>query len=228
MSVAEAVEQVDIGGVTLLRAAAKNHERVSVLSDPDDYAMFISELDSSKTISSSTRQQLAVKAFTSTATYDAAITTYFRGQYAPQSQLTLRYGANPHQKPAYAANPKLPFTVLNGSPGYINLLDALNAYPLVKELKQALQRPAAASFKHVSPAGCAIGIPLTETELQVYAVPAGLSPLASAYARARGADRMSSFGDWVALSCVCDVDTARLISREVSDGVIALDSLLKP
>ena len=214
----QAVEEIDIGGVTLLRAAAKNFDRVTVLSDPQDYHLV------SKTADEIDRKALALKAFAHTAQYDAAIADYLRSQFNSQSQLSLRYGANPHQKPAqaYCSTDKLPFTVLSGSPGYINLLDALNAWPLVKELKEALGLPAAASFKHVSPAGAAIGLPLTDTEKTVYAVhDVELSPLASAYARARGADRMSSFGDWIALSDVCDLPTARIIAREVSDGVIA-------
>lgn len=139
-------------------------------------------------------------------------------------ELKLRYGCNPHQSPArvYVKNGKLPLTVLNGSPGYINLLDALNAWQLVRELRKALELPAAASFKHVSPAGAAIAVPLTRELKRVYFVDdAELSPLATAYARARGADRMSSFGDWAALSDPCDLSTAQLLKREVSDGVIA-------
>jgi phosphoribosylaminoimidazolecarboxamide formyltransferase / IMP cyclohydrolase len=139
-------------------------------------------------------------------------------------EITLRYGFNPHQKPAraYAETGPLPFKVLNGAPGYINLLDALNSWQLVRELKQALGLPAAASFKHVSPAGAAVGIPLNDTLCQIYFVEEGeLSPLAAAYARARGADRMSSFGDWAALSDEVDISTANLIRREVSDGIIA-------
>ncbi|KAJ1948099.1 bifunctional phosphoribosylaminoimidazolecarboxamide formyltransferase/IMP cyclohydrolase, partial [Dispira parvispora] len=127
-------------------------------------------------------------------------------------------------KPAqvFVKEGELPLQVLAGAPGYINLLDALNAWPLVKELKQALDLPAAASFKHVSPAGAAVGIPLNDVEAQVYMVAGmNLSPLACAYARARGADRMSSFGDWIALSDPCDVSTAKIISKEVSDGIIA-------
>ena len=140
------------------------------------------------------------------------------------NELTLRYGCNPHQVPARVFMPsgELPFRVLNGAPGYINLLDALNSWQLVTELHQVLQLPAAASFKHVSPAGAAVGLPLNETLQQSYGVEdLELSPLACAYARARGADRLSSFGDWAALSAIVDVPTARLISREVSDGVIA-------
>ncbi|KAJ2880468.1 bifunctional phosphoribosylaminoimidazolecarboxamide formyltransferase/IMP cyclohydrolase [Coemansia aciculifera] len=225
VTIAEAVEEIDIGGVTLLRAAAKNHARVSIVCDPKDYARVLTEIRELGAVAPDTRQTLALKAFAQTADYDTAIADYFRQQYASgTSQLTLRYGANPHQKPAqvFAAEGKLPITVLSGSPGYINLLDALNSWPLVKELRAALGMPAAASFKHVSPAGAAVGVPLDADEQRVYMVEGmTLTPLATAYARARGADRMSSFGDWAALSDVCDVATARLISKEVSDGVIA-------
>ena len=140
-------------------------------------------------------------------------------------ELELKYGCNPNQKPAriFAQQGELPVEVLCGKPGYINFLDALNGWQLVRELKRATGLPAAASFKHVSPAGAAVGLPLTEVLRRIYFVPeeAELSPLASAYARARGADRMSSFGDWISLSDVCDVPTARLIKPEVSDGIIA-------
>ena len=140
--------------------------------------------------------------------------------------LELKYGCNPNQKPSkiYMKNGKdLPIQVLNGRPGYINFLDAFNGWQLVSELKKATGLPAATSFKHVSPAGAAVGLPLDETLAKIYWVDdmGDLSPLASAYARARGADRMSSFGDFISLSDVCDVDTAKLIKREVSDGVIA-------
>jgi phosphoribosylaminoimidazolecarboxamide formyltransferase/IMP cyclohydrolase len=141
-----------------------------------------------------------------------------------KKQLEMRYGCNPHQVPAraYVLEGNLPFDVLNGSPGYINLLDALNSWQLVKELKQALNLPAAASFKHVSPSGSAVGLPLSETLKHTYFVDnIDLSPLATAYARARGVDRLSSFGDWIALSDTVDFSTAKLISREVSDGIIA-------
>ena len=140
-------------------------------------------------------------------------------------ELELKYGCNPNQKPSriYMEQGELPIQVLNGRPGYINFLDALNGWQLVKELKEATGYPAATSFKHVSPAGAAVGTPLTEVERKIYWVDdmGELSPLASAYAKARGADRMSSFGDFISLSDVCDADTARLIKREVSDGVIA-------
>ncbi len=142
------------------------------------------------------------------------------------NEMELKYGCNPNQKPARIfmnEGRELPIQVLSGRPGYINLLDAFNGWQLVKELKKATGLPAATSFKHVSPAGAAVGMPLTETLAKIYWVDdmGELSPLASAYARARGADRMSSFGDFISLSDTCDVDTARLIKREVSDGVIA-------
>ena len=142
------------------------------------------------------------------------------------NELQLKYGCNPNQKPSrifMADGSNLPVEILNGKPGYINFLDAFNGWQLVKELKEATRLPAATSFKHVSPAGAAVGLPLDETLAKIYWVDdlGELSPLASAYARARGADRMSSFGDFISLSDVCDVDTAKLIKREVSDGVIA-------
>ena len=142
------------------------------------------------------------------------------------NELELKYGCNPNQKPSriYMENgADLPIKVLNGKPGYINFLDAFNGWQLVRELKAATGLPAATSFKHVSPAGAAVGLPLTETESKIYWVDdlGELSPLASAYARARGADRMSSFGDFISLSDVCDASTAKIIKREVSDGVIA-------
>ena len=139
-------------------------------------------------------------------------------------ELELKYGCNPNQKPAriFMAEGELPVTVLNGKPGYINFLDALNSWQLVKELKEATGLPAAASFKHVSPAGAALGLPLDDTLKKMYFCEGlELSPLACAYARARGADRMSSFGDWIALSDACDEATARVIQHEVSDGIIA-------
>ncbi len=142
------------------------------------------------------------------------------------NEIQLKYGCNPNQKPSrifMEDGSELPVTVLNGKPGYINFLDAFNGWQLVRELKEATGLPAATSFKHVSPAGAAVGLPLTETLAKIYWVDdlGELSPLACAYARARGADRMSSFGDFIALSDICDADTARLIKREVSDGVIA-------
>lgn len=143
------------------------------------------------------------------------------------NELELKYGCNPNQKPSkiFMKDGKdLPIEVLNGKPGYINFLDAFNSWQLVKELKSATGLPSAASFKHVSPAGAAVATQLTETEKKIYFVDdLKLSPLASAYAKARGADRMSSYGDWIALSDICDVETAIMIQREVSDGIIAPD-----
>uniref|UniRef100_A0A2K5IDR7 Bifunctional purine biosynthesis protein ATIC n=1 Tax=Colobus angolensis palliatus TaxID=336983 RepID=A0A2K5IDR7_COLAP len=207
VTVEEAVEQIDIGNHHI----ALNGEEILFAVDLEDH--LVPALESA--------------AFTHTAQYDEAISDYFRKQYSKGiSQMPLRYGMNPHQTPAqlYTLKPKLPITVLNGAPGFINLCDALNAWQLVKELKEALGIPAAASFKHVSPAGAAVGIPLSEDEAKVcmvYDLYKTLTPISTAYARARGADRMSSFGDFVALSDVCDVPTAKIISREVSDGIIA-------
>ena len=140
------------------------------------------------------------------------------------TELELKYGCNPNQKPAriFMESGELPIKVLNGKPGYINFLDALNSWQLVRELKDATGLPAAASFKHVSPAGAAVAVPMSDTLKKIYFVDdLELSPIATAYARARGADRMSSYGDWVALSDVCDKETATLLAREVSDGIIA-------
>lgn len=229
VTVEDAVEQIDIGGVTLLRAAAKNYSRVTVVCDPKDYQPLISELKTNGNISNETRKRLAVKAFNHTASYDAAISNYFRKQFhSGISQLNLRYGTNPHQKPAqiFTTRERLPLTVVNGCPGFINLCDAFNAYQLVRELKRALGLPAAASFKHVSPAGAAVAVPLSPEHLKLCMVDDmanDLTPISIAYARARGADRMSSFGDFAALSDKCDVATAKIISREVSDGIIAPD-----
>uniref|UniRef100_A0AAY5ENJ5 Bifunctional purine biosynthesis protein ATIC n=1 Tax=Electrophorus electricus TaxID=8005 RepID=A0AAY5ENJ5_ELEEL len=187
VTVADAVEQIDIGGVTLLRAAAKNHARVTVVCDPADYELVAKEMEASDNHDSTldTRKTLALKAFTHTAEYDEAIAGYFRREYScGVSQLPLRYGMNPHQTPAqlYTLRPVLPLT------------------------------------------GAAVGVALTEEEAKVCMVHdmlKDLTPLAIAYARARGADRMSSFGDFIALSDPCDVATAKIISREVSDGIIA-------
>lgn len=185
------------------------------------------EIERNGCVSSQLRKMLAVKAFNHTASYDVAISNYFRGEYCENvSQISLRYGMNPHQGSAciYTMGNSLPLKVVNGSPGYINLCDALNGWQLVQELSRSLDMPAATSFKHVSPAGAAVGVPLNDVQLNLCMVAdlaPELTPLAVAYARARGADRMSSFGDFVALSHVCDVVTAKIISREVSDGIIA-------
>ena len=140
------------------------------------------------------------------------------------NEMELKYGCNPNQKPArvFMKNGDLPFKVLNGKPGYINLLDAMNSWQLVRELREATGLPAAASFKHVSPAGAAVAVPLSDTLQKAYFVEGvELSPIATAYIRARGADRMSSYGDFVALSDECDAQTASFLKREVSDGIIA-------
>ena len=176
-----------------------------------------------------TKLRSCYQAFEHTASYDEAISDFFRKKYAGDGtqQLTLRYGSNPHQKPAavFVRDCQLPIKVLCGSPGYINLLDSLNAWPLVKELKRALNLPAAASFKHVSPAGAAVGVKMSKQDQEVCMVSdiKGIedSPLAQAYARARSSDRVSSYGDVIALSDEVDETTAKIISREVSDGVIA-------
>uniref|UniRef100_A0A1B0G9V3 Bifunctional purine biosynthesis protein ATIC n=1 Tax=Glossina morsitans morsitans TaxID=37546 RepID=A0A1B0G9V3_GLOMM len=227
VTVAAAVENIDIGGVTLLRAAAKNHDRVTVVCEASDYIKVLTEIKQHGDTTLETRKILALKAFTHTASYDDAISDYFRKQYSGGiSQINLRYGMNPHQKPAqiFTQLEKLPLTVVNAAPGFINLCDALNGWQLVKELKKALGLPAATSFKHVSPAGAAVATPLSKEQAKLCMVDdlySSLTPIATAYARARGADRMSSFGDFVALSDVCDVVTAKIISREVSDGIIA-------
>ncbi|XP_070549202.1 bifunctional purine biosynthesis protein ATIC-like isoform X2 [Ptychodera flava] len=229
VTVSDAVEQIDIGGVTLLRAAAKNHARVTVVCDPSDYDKIADEMSKSENNDTTLdmRKTLAVKAFNHTAEYDAAISNYFRKEYSQGvSQLPLRYGMNPHQAPAqlYTTLPELPVKVLNGAPGFINLCDAFNSWQLVKELKAALNLPAAASFKHVSPAGAGVGTELSAEQAKLCMVDdimSSLTLLAMAYARATGADRMSSFGDFIALSDICDVPTAKIISREVSDGIIA-------
>lgn len=200
------VENIDIGGPSMLRSSSKNHAYVAIITSPAQYTSFISEFekfDGSTTIT--LRRQLAAQAFATSAAYDAAIASYFASQvpgafpiatkvYEPQ--MTMKYGCNPHQKPATiyrSLGSKLPFTVINGTPGYINLLDACNAWQLVSELKQAVGLPAAASFKHCSPAGAAVGIPLTADEAKAYEIsdPSSLSPTALAYIRARNADPVS-------------------------------------
>lgn len=231
------IENIDIGGPSMLRSSAKNHHYVSILTSPNQYAEFSEEFNvlGGKT-SLSTRRRLAAAAFATSAAYDAAISAYFAEQlgqstapvvtrsYTPAFQ--LKYGCNPHQKPATiykSLGKELPFQVVNGTPGYINLLDACNAWQLVFEVKQALNLPAAASFKHCSPAGAAVGIPLTSAEAAAYEVTDvdNLSPTALAYIRARNADPMCSFGDFVAISNIVDVATAKVLKTEVCDGIIA-------
>uniref|UniRef100_A0AC35U7D7 Bifunctional purine biosynthesis protein ATIC n=1 Tax=Rhabditophanes sp. KR3021 TaxID=114890 RepID=A0AC35U7D7_9BILA len=250
----KAIDNIDIGGVALLRAGAKNYERVS-MSRISSMARFRNnDIDSrsedgrviqqqTARSASSTRLTeshqarrnnfLARMAFEQTASYDESISGYMRRQFVTNGkrQLPLKYGTNPHQKEEaelFAVQQDMPIKVLNGSPGYINILDGLNAWQLVSEIAYATNLPAAASFKHVSPAGAAVGLPLTDAEAQACMVKdlnleKNKPSLAAAYSRARGADRMSSFGDFIALSEKCDELTAKVINREVSDGVIAPD-----
>ena len=223
------IENIDIGGPTMVRAAAKNHKRVCVVVDPSDYDAIITSLPAGP--DEQMRKMLALKAFSHTATYDSAIAEWLQSQLGEgrKAVLPLKYGCNPTQKPASVRGPlspsgplPLPFEVLSGTPGYINLLDALNAWQLVRELDLATGLPAGASFKHVSPAGAAVYAPLSEEMLQVYeAAGKKLSPVAIAYLRSRQADPLCSFGDFVALSQVVDVPTANLLKIEVSDGIIA-------
>jgi len=228
------VENVDIGGPAMIRAASKNHPSVVVITDPKQYAGVIEDLKSKDGCTTmKTRRSLAAAAFAKCAAYDSAIANWFAEQNgeepvimtrAYEPAFPLKYGCNPHQLPAqiYSMNGgSLPFKVLNGKPGYINLLDAVNSWALVKETKEALGLAAATSFKHVSPAGAAVAIPLTDVEKLAYEAPADLSPSALAYLRARNADPMCSFGDWAALSDVVDEQTAMYLKTEVADGIIA-------
>ena len=219
----DCVENIDIGGPTMVRAAAKNHARVSVVVQPADYATIIASLPSGPTLED--RKKLAARAFSHTATYDEGVATWFQGQTGEgrTGVTTLKYGNNPQQKPASVrgllspAGPQpMPFDVLSGVPGYINLLDALNAWQLVKELAAATGLPAAASFKHVSPAGAAVYAPVSDDMLEIYeAKGKELSKQCIAYLRSRQADPLCSFGDFVAISGVVDLSTAQLLKIEV-------------
>jgi phosphoribosylaminoimidazolecarboxamide formyltransferase/IMP cyclohydrolase len=212
-----------------VRAAAKNHARVSVVCDPSQYATIMASLPDGP--SAEDRRKFAATAFSHTATYDQAVAEWFQGEVGEGSTgvTKLKYGCNPQQVPASVRgllSPKgplpMPFDVLSGTPGYINLLDALNAWQLVAELAAATGLPAAASFKHVSPAGAAVYAPLDESMLSVYeATGKDLSKTAIAYLRSRQADPLCSFGDFVAVSGTVDLSTAMLLKIEVSDGIIA-------
>lgn len=230
------IENIDIGGPSMLRSSSKNHAYVSILTSPNQYPSLIEELNATGGASSlATRRKLAAAAFATSAAYDAAISAYFASQLGGEApvvtrsyvpHVTLKYGCNPHQKPSViysSLGNKMPFQVINGTPGYINLLDACNAWQLVYELKQALGLPAAASFKHCSPAGAAVGTPLTAVEAAAYEISDvnALSPTALAYVRARNADPMCSFGDFAAVSHVIDVATAKVFKTEVCDGIVA-------
>lgn len=243
---ATCIENIDIGGPSMLRSAAKNHKYVAVLTSSGQYQGFLDELQVTEDkkqccTTLEKRKLLAAQAFATSAAYDANISTYFANQigsekmptdttvtrcYRPQA--VLKYGCNPHQKPAALlssiSSENLPFTVINGIPGYINLLDACLAWQLVRELREALSVPAAASFKHCSPAGAAVGsVPLNFEEAAAYEIsnPSALSPTALAYVRARNADPMCSFGDFAAVSHTVDVCTASIFKTAVCDGIIA-------
>ena len=237
----QCIENIDIGGPSMLRSTAKNHAFTSIVTSPDQYATVQKCMeDNNGATTLALRKRLAAAAFALSAAYDSMIATYFNAQLeetpekAPvvtrvyQPEFPLKYGCNPQQKPAQILSRQghpLPFDVLNGLPGYINLLDAANAWQLVLELKQATGLAAAASFKHVSPAGAAVAVPLSDVECKAYEVTeetrASLTPVALAYLRARNADPMCSFGDFCAVSDTVDEETAKFLKKEVSDGIVA-------
>jgi len=245
----QCVENIDIGGPSMMRSTAKNHVATTIVTNPNQYDALLEELaEHNGGTTLKTRKNCAAKAFALSAKYDGMIASYFAEQikkekendepetftrdvvvprvYAPEFK--LKYGCNPHQKPASILSrmgDKLPFEVLNGTPGYINLLDAANAWQLVRELREATGLASAASFKHVSPAGAAVAVPLTDVECKAYEVTeetrASLTPVSLAYLRARNADPMCSFGDFSAVSDVVDEQTALYLKKEVSDGIVA-------
>lgn len=239
----EAVENIDIGGPTMIRAAAKNYDSTYVLTSPSQYISFIKTLTetSETSLTNSThlflyRKALAATAFSHITHYDTIISNYFNSSTTPttitkhyQKQLPLKYGLNPQQQSAalYSSPPHtaLPFTVLSGSPGYINVLDAIYSWQLVKETSSAINQITVASFKHTSPAGVGTDlIPLSEQECKAAFLPTDsppLTPTATAFIRARYTDPKSSFGDFLAFSHPVDIQTATLLQKEVSDGVIA-------
>ena len=226
------VENIDIGGPAMLRAAAKNHAGVLIVTDPSDYSSLMDEMAANDGCSTfATRKRMAAKAYARSAEYDAQISSWFATQVSDaeepaepvsrvyRPEFDLKYGNNPHQDGAGVLSIEgqpLPFTVLNGTPGYINLLDAMNSFQLCCELRAALDLPAAASFKHVSPAGAAVAVPLTDAEHAAYEIgDRSLTPSALSYVRARHADPLCSFGDWAALSDVVDEQTADFLRTEV-------------
>ncbi len=233
----QCIENIDIGGPSMLRSTAKNHAFTTIVTSPEQYALVQSEMEQNGGTSMVLRKQLAARAFALSASYDSAISSWFGDQLGDNTNVVtriykpefpLKYGCNPHQKPSMIYSrlgSKLPFDIKNGTPGYINLLDAANAWQLVLELKQATGLAAAASFKHVSPAGAAVAVPLTDVELQAYEVSPDiketLTPSALAYLRARNADPMCSFGDFCAISDEVDEATANYLKKEVSDGIVA-------
>eukprot|EP01067_Filipodium_phascolosomae_P007238 Filipodium_phascolosomae@DN5742_c0_g1_i1.p1 len=246
------MENVDIGGPCLLRSAAKSHNRVCPVSDVTDYEIVKQTMIVNKCCStSSLRKTLAYRAFMRTTVYDSAISSFIKKQIEETNEkdcwpdeltvgqvfnvsmvpvMKLKYGCNPHQIPAAVCKldgeGELPFRVCNGSPGYINLMDALNAWQLVCELSKTTGHTAAASFKHVSPAGAGLSYPvLDQLDLDVFEISSlkasDLTPAATAYLRARNADPKSSFGDFAAVSGIVDLATASILKAEVSDGIIA-------
>lgn len=232
---ATCIENIDIGGPCMVRASAKNNAGVTIVTSPSQYLKVIDEINANDGCTTlAFRKNLACAAYALTSSYDSAVSQWFATQVTEppathtvtfEVERPLKYGCNPHQLPAglcAVGGNKLPFEVVVGTPGYINLLDAVNAWQLVYELAQATGLPAAASFKHVSPAGAAIGVPLSDDEKIVYEVKdKELSPTATAYVRARNADPMCSFGDFVAISHEVDLATASILKIEVSDGIIA-------
>eukprot|EP00903_Cladosiphon_okamuranus_P014842 g13743.t1 len=229
------IENIDIGGPSMLRSSAKNHKYVTICTSPEQYPAVMAEMQANDGCTTlGTRRSFAAAAYALSAAYDSAISSWFCGELGSAAPVTsrvyhremgLKYGCNPQQKAAgvYSLSGRdLPFTVLSGVPGYINLLDAMNAWQLVKELKAATGLAAAASFKHVSPAGAAVAVPLSDDEIAAYEVgTVEMTPAAIAYIRARNADPMSSFGDFAAVSDVVDEATAKVLKREVADGIIA-------
>jgi phosphoribosylaminoimidazolecarboxamide formyltransferase/IMP cyclohydrolase len=233
----QCIENIDIGGPSMLRSTAKNHAFTTIVTSPDQYEEVTAVMTGKDGTTLELRKKFASRAFALSASYDSAIASWFSGQLGTEApvvarvykpEFPLKYGCNPHQKPAGISSivgTPLPFTVLNGTPGYINLLDAANAWQLVKELREGTGLPAASSFKHVSPAGAAVAVPLSDVECAAYEVTpeaaAKLTPVALAYLRARNADPMCSFGDFAAVSDVVDEDTALILKKEVSDGIVA-------
>jgi phosphoribosylaminoimidazolecarboxamide formyltransferase/IMP cyclohydrolase len=233
----QCIENIDIGGPSMLRSTAKNHAFTSIVTSPDQYSKIQAEIEAHGGTTLAMRKKLAAQAFALSAAYDSAISSWFAAQLGTDAPVTarvykpefpLKYGCNPYQTPAFISSrlgSDLPFEVKNGTPGYINLLDAANAYQLVVELKQATGLASAASFKHVSPAGAAVAVALTDVECLAYEVTAemkeSLTPSALAYLRARNADPMCSFGDFCAISDEVDEATAMYLKKEVSDGIVA-------
>lgn len=233
----QCIENIDIGGPSMLRSTSKNHAATTIVTSPDQYEEVMKCIEETGGTTLSLRKKYAAQAFSLSAAYDSAIANWFTNQLGEEKPVTtrvykpefpLKYGCNPHQKPAGISsvlNNKLPFDVLNGVPGYINLLDAANAWQLVKELRAGTGLAAAASFKHVSPAGAAVAVALSDVECAAYEITPeaakDLTPVALAYLRARNADPMCSFGDFAAVSDIVDEATAKILKKEVSDGIIA-------